>query len=70
MVQREYMEHDKKLEGMDKRARLAELILCLVIAFIVNCLCIAVCKLYNKKAVDTRMQAEVNESVSHYFALA
>jgi hypothetical protein len=46
---RRYEEYDHTLQGMDRRARTAEIILGLVIVFILNCACISYCKMYNKK---------------------
>ena len=46
---RRYEEYDQTLQGMDRRARTAEIILGLVIVFILNCACISYCKMYNKK---------------------
>ena len=42
---------------MDRRARGAELILGLVIVIILNCGCVAYCKMYNKKDTEREMQA-------------
>ena len=63
-------EYDENLVGLERRARLAEIILGLVIVVIINCACFAYCKVYNKKQTDERMQLAVNEQVSQYFALA
>lgn len=63
-------EYDKNLAGLEKRARLAEVILGLVIVVIINCACFTYCKMYSKKKNDQAMQQAVNESVSQYFALA
>lgn len=65
-----YKREDEKLQGMSKRARTAELVMGLLVVIILNCACIAYCKMYNKKKTTDRMQLEVNESVSQYFALA
>lgn len=62
--------YDQSLAGLERRARLAEIILGLVIVVIINCACFTYCKMYNKKKTDERMAAAVNESVSQYFALA
>ena len=55
---------------MDRRARTAEIVLGMVIVFILNCACISYCKMNNKKKNTEVMQAQVNEQVSAYFALA
>lgn len=44
-----YDEYDKELVGMDKRARLAEIVLGLVIVCIINFMIITFCKIHNKK---------------------
>ena len=69
-VYREYKKEDASLEGMEKRARLAEIILAFLVVCVLNLACILYCKMHNKKKTDERMQLEVNESVSQYFALA
>ena len=69
-TERRYEEYDNTLQGMDRRARTAEIILGLVIVFILNCACISYCKMYNKKKNSDVMQAAVNEQVASYFALA
>lgn len=53
--------YDKNLAGLERRARLAEIILGLVIVVIINIACFTYCKMYNKKKNDDRMQAAVNE---------
>ena len=60
MAKLEYLENDKSLVGMNKRAQLAEIILGLVIVFIINCGCIQYCKINNEKATAEQMQIEVN----------
>lgn len=55
---------------MDRRAQIAEIVLGLVIVFIVNCMCIACCKMHNKLERNNRMNEEVKEEVNKYFALA
>jgi hypothetical protein len=50
IAKQEYLEQDKSLVGMNKRAQLAEIILGLVIVFIINCGCIQYCKINNQKA--------------------
>lgn len=64
------VDYDKNLAGLERRARLAEIILGLVIVVIINCACFTYCKMYNKKKTDEAMQNAVNEQVSQYFALA
>lgn len=64
-----YQAEDKKLVGMEKRARTAEIVLGLVVVLILNCACIAYCKMFNKKKTEEQIQIEVNESVAQYFAL-
>jgi len=54
---------------MEKRARTAEIVLGLVVVLILNCACIAYCKMFNKKKTEEQIQIEVNESVAQYFAL-
>ena len=58
------------MKNLDKRAHTAELIFGILIVFVINCLCIAYCKMYNKKKTEDRMQVQVNESVAQYFALS
>ena len=61
---------EANLTGMDRRARMAEVVLALVIICILNCACVAYCKLTNKQKNVQNMQLAVNEQVSQYFALA
>lgn len=68
-VRDEYVKEDKKLVGMERRARLAEVVLGLVIVVILNCACVSYCKIHNQQKTNERLQLEVNESVSQYFAL-
>ena len=56
-TERRYEQYDHTLQGMDRRARTAEIILALVIVFILNCACISYCKMYNKKKNSEVMQA-------------
>jgi len=56
-TQRRYEMYDSTLQGMDRRARTAEIVLGLVIVFILNCACISYCKMYNKKKNSDAMQA-------------
>ena len=65
-----YREFDKSLTGMSKRAKGAEIMLGLTIVCIINCSCLLFFKMYNKKEATNDMQAQVNEQVSQYFALA
>ena len=58
---RKFKIDEKNLTGMNRRARLAEVILGLVIVFILNCACFAYCKLTNKKKNVQNMQMQVNE---------
>lgn len=60
-VERRYEDYDKNLVGMEKRARLAEIVLGLFITIILNLACISYCKMYNKKGAEEKMEAEVNE---------
>ena len=55
---------------MDRRAQIAEIILGLVIVFIVNCMCFACSKMNKKADRNMRMNVQVKEEVSQYFALA
>ena len=59
-----YDQYDKKLDGMDRRAQIAEIILGLVIVFIVNCMCFACCKMNKKDDRNMRMNVQVKEEVS------
>ena len=70
MVYNNYRQQEDKLRGMNRRAKTAEIVLGIVIVLILNCACIAYCKMFNKKKTADKMQIEVNESVSQYFALA
>jgi hypothetical protein len=60
-VERRYVDYDKNLVGMEKRARLAEIVLGLFITIVLNLACISYCKMYNKKGHEEKMEAEVNE---------
>jgi len=55
---------------MQRRAHSAEVIFGVLMILIINCACVAYCKMYNKKKTEDTMQLQVNESVAHYFALA
>lgn len=46
---RQFDEYEENLEGMERRAKTAEIIMGLTIVFIVNFMCIALCKIHNKK---------------------
>ena len=70
LVKEQYHEYDKKLEGMNQRAGIAELVLGFIILFILNCGIIIVCKLYNKEQSKKNMKATVEQEVSQYFKLA
>jgi len=61
---RRYRDHEMQLSGMDRRARMAEVVLGLVIVIILNCACIVYCKLTNKQKNVQNMQLAVNEQVS------
>ena len=50
-----YKEQDKRLVGWERRARRAEIILGLVIVLILNCACIAYCKMFNKKKTEEQL---------------
>lgn len=64
----EEAEQDKN--ALQKRARLAEIILFLVIACLLTASFMIYGKLYNKKKVDQQMQDAINAQVSQYFQLA
>lgn len=69
-VYKEYKKEDDKLAGMERRADLADILLALIMVGVMITACILYCKMYNKKKTNDRMQLEVNESVTQYFALA
>ena len=69
-AEEKYSKYDQRLTGMDKRAQVAEIVLGLVIVFIINCMCIACCKMHNKHERNKRMHDEVKDEVNKYFALA
>ena len=46
---------------MERRARLAEIFMGLLIVVIINFACIVYCKFYSKKKTTDKMQLEVNE---------
>jgi len=50
-----YKTKDKNLVGMERRAETAEIILGLVIVLILNCACIAYCKMFNKNKTERKM---------------
>lgn len=54
-------QYDRNLEGLEKRAKLAEIILGLVIVVIINCACFTYCKMYSKKETDDSMRQAVNQ---------
>jgi hypothetical protein len=60
----EFSEYEKNLQGMDRRTKLAEIILGMVLVFILNCAIFTYCKLYNKKKNENEMQLKVNEQVA------
>ena len=62
--------NEKSLEILERRAKTAEVVLAMTIVFILNCACVAYCKMTNKKKNTQNMQLAVNEQVSQYFALA
>ena len=64
MVYNRFRQNEDKLRGMNRRAKTAEIVLGIVIVLILNCACIAYCKMFNKKKTADRMQIEVNETVS------
>uniref|UniRef100_A0A7S3FY31 Uncharacterized protein n=1 Tax=Strombidium rassoulzadegani TaxID=1082188 RepID=A0A7S3FY31_9SPIT len=67
---KKYQERESALVGMERRARLGEIILGLAVVFILNCACISYCKMYNKKKTEKNIQVVVDEQVKQYFALA
>lgn len=53
--ERIYNERDMRLQGMDRRAKTAEVVLGMVVVVILNCACISYFKLYNKKKSTQEM---------------
>jgi hypothetical protein len=64
MVYNRFRQKEDNLRGMNRRAKTAEIVLGIVIVLILNCACIAYCKMFNKKKTADKMQIEVNETVS------
>lgn len=55
-VYQNYLQEQETMKSMDKRAHVAELIFGILIVCVINCACIAYCKMYNKKKTEDRMQ--------------
>ena len=52
----EFTDYEKNLQGMDRRTKLAEIILGMVLVLILNCAIFTYCKLYNKQKNESEMQ--------------
>jgi len=58
------------LTGLERLASVHNVIVGLAIVCILNCMCITLCKLHDRKRTTHRQRVRVNETVAQYFALA
>jgi len=69
-AKKQFEDYEETLEGMEHRAKGAEVVLGLLVVFLINCICFAFCKIHNRKKREDDQQVVVNEQVSQYFQLA